>query len=123
MLAAAGIPSPPISFIQVGRVTVHFYALFLLVGMIVAVTVTNRRLVRRGVESRKVIDSALWAVPIAIVGGRRYHVVMHPTDYFAAGANFWNIFAIWQGGLATFGSILFGPSARTSAAAGPEPVC
>jgi len=108
VLAAAGIPSPPISFIQVGPVTVHFYALCLLVGMIIAVAVTNRRLVRRGVESGKIIDIALWAIPIAIIGGRLYHVVTHPTDYFAAGDNLWNIFAVWQGGLAIFGSILFG---------------
>lgn len=108
MLAAAGIPSPPISFVQVGPLTVHFYALCLLVGMIIAVAVTNRRLVRRGVESGKIIDIALWAIPIAIIGGRLYHVVTHPTDYFAAGDNLWNIFAIWQGGLAIFGSILFG---------------
>ena len=108
MLAAAGIPSPPISFIQVGPVTVHFYALCLLVGMIIAVAVTNRRLVRRGVESGKIIDIALWAIPIAIIGGRLYHVVTHPTDYFAPGDHPWNIFAVWQGGLAIFGSILFG---------------
>ncbi|RPE73762.1 MULTISPECIES: prolipoprotein diacylglyceryl transferase [unclassified Frondihabitans] len=108
MVTAAGIPSPPISYIQLGPLTVHFYALCLLVGMVIAVLVTNRRLVRRGVASGKVIDIAIWAIPIAIVGGRLYHVVTHPTDYFAPGDNLWSIPAVWQGGLAIFGSILFG---------------
>jgi prolipoprotein diacylglyceryl transferase len=35
-------------------------------------------------------------------------VVTHPGDYFYKGANLWTIFAVWDGGLAIFGSILFG---------------
>lgn len=108
MLVAAGIPSPPISYFDVGPFRVHFYALCILTGIIIAVLVTGRRLLRRGVPSGKVIDIAIWAVPIALVGGRLYHVVTHPTDYFAPGDNLWNIPAVWEGGLAIFGSILFG---------------
>jgi len=107
-MLALSIPSPPVSSFQLGPITIHYYALILLVGMIIAVIITNRRLIARGVPSGKVIDVAIWAVPIALVGGRFYHVFTHPTDYFAAGDNVWNIFAIWQGGLAIFGSILFG---------------
>jgi prolipoprotein diacylglyceryl transferase len=35
-------------------------------------------------------------------------VVTHPGDYFYTGANLWVIPAVWDGGLAIFGSILFG---------------
>jgi prolipoprotein diacylglyceryl transferase len=35
-------------------------------------------------------------------------VFTHPGDYFYKGANLWTIFAVWDGGLAIFGSILFG---------------
>jgi prolipoprotein diacylglyceryl transferase len=103
-----GIPSPPISYFDVGPIRVHFYALCIIVGIGIAVLLTNTRLKRRGVESGKVVDVAIWAVPIGIVGGRFYHVFTHPSDYFAAGDNLFNIFAIWQGGLAIFGSIIFG---------------
>ncbi|MCU1528674.1 MAG: prolipoprotein diacylglyceryl transferase [Frondihabitans sp.] len=103
-----GIPSPSISSFHVGPIDVHFYALCIIVGIAIAVFVTNTRLKRRGVESGKVIDVAIWAVPIGIVGGRFYHVFTHPSDYLAAGDNLWNIFAIWEGGLAIFGSIIFG---------------
>jgi prolipoprotein diacylglyceryl transferase len=103
-----GIPSPPISYFDIGPVRIHFYALCIVVGIGIACWVTNRRMVRRGVSSGTIIDIAIWAVPIGIVGGRLYHVVTHPNDYFSAGANLWNIFAIWEGGLAIFGSILFG---------------
>jgi prolipoprotein diacylglyceryl transferase len=107
-MTSPGIPSPPISYLDIGPLRVHFYAICILIGMAIAVLVTNRRLVRRGVASGKVVDIALWAVPIALVGGRLYHVVTHPTDYFSPGDNLWNIPAVWEGGLAIFGSILFG---------------
>lgn len=103
-----GIPSPSVSYFDVGPLRIHFYALCIIAGIGIAVAVSNARLVRRGVESGKVVDIALWAVPVGLVGGRFYHVFTHPGDYFAAGDNIWNIFAIWEGGLAIFGSILFG---------------
>jgi prolipoprotein diacylglyceryl transferase len=107
-MIAASLPSPPFSSFQVGPLTIHYYALCLVIGMVIAAVVTNRRLVARGVPSGEIIDIAIWAIPIALIGGRFYHVVTHPNDYFAAGDNLLNVFAIWEGGLAIFGSILFG---------------
>ncbi|GAA4680296.1 prolipoprotein diacylglyceryl transferase [Frondihabitans cladoniiphilus] len=105
---SAGIPSPSINSFDIGPLTVHFYALCILVGIVIAIVLTNGRLKRRGVESGVILDIAIWAVPIGLIGGRLYHVVTHPHDYFYAGANLWNVFAIWEGGLAIFGSILAG---------------
>ncbi len=107
-MTSPGIPSPPISYFDLGPLRIHFYALCILIGIGIAVWLSTRRLVRRGGPQGAVIDIALWAVPIGLVGGRLYHVVTHPTDYFFPGANLWNVFAIWEGGLAIFGSILFG---------------
>jgi prolipoprotein diacylglyceryl transferase len=102
------IPSPQISYFDIGPIRIHFYALCILVGIVIATWLSSRRLSQRGARPGTVLDIALWAVPIGIVGGRLYHVVTHPTDYFYAGANLWNVFAVWEGGLAIFGSILFG---------------
>jgi prolipoprotein diacylglyceryl transferase len=103
-----GIPSPQISYFDIGPIRIHFYALCILIGIGIAVWLSSRRLSRRGAQPGIVLDVALWAVPIGIVGGRFYHVFTHPSEYFYAGANLWNIFAVWEGGLAIFGSILFG---------------
>ncbi|MEO6944567.1 MAG: prolipoprotein diacylglyceryl transferase [Lacisediminihabitans sp.] len=102
------IPSPPISYVSIGPFEIHFYALCILTGIVIAVWISSGRLKRRGVKPGVVLDIALWTVPIGIVGGRLYHVVTHPIDYFHPGANLWNIPAVWEGGLAIFGAILFG---------------
>jgi len=102
------IPSPDISSFQLGPFQIHFYALFILAGIAAAVILTSRRLTARGGAPDTVLDIALWAVPFGIIGGRFYHVITHPTDYFFPGADLWKTFYVWEGGLAIFGAILFG---------------
>jgi prolipoprotein diacylglyceryl transferase len=104
----ASIPSPSISSFQVGPFVVHIYALCILLGIVIAIWIANRRLVKRGGESGVAIDIALWTVPFGIVGGRLFHVLTHLGDYFYAGADLSAIFRVWEGGLAIYGAILFG---------------
>lgn len=102
------IPSPDISFIDIGPIRVHFYALFMLAAIIAATAIAARRMRRSGIPRGTALDIAVWAVPIGIIGGRLYHVVTHPGDYFYAGADLWRVLYVWEGGLAIFGSITFG---------------
>ncbi|MEL4318490.1 prolipoprotein diacylglyceryl transferase [Leifsonia sp. YIM 134122] len=118
MSAPLSIPSPswdgfeiPLGFVTLN---IHAYALCILAGIIVATIWTSRRLTKRGAEPGIVLDIALWAVPLGIVGARLYHVFTHPSDYFYEGANIWNpfqpgsIWAIWEGGGAIFGALIGG---------------
>ncbi|MCS5734225.1 prolipoprotein diacylglyceryl transferase [Herbiconiux sp. CPCC 203386] len=109
-MSPLSIPSPDPAFQQfpVGPLTIHIYALFILAGIIVAMLLVNRRLTRRGGEPGVVIDIVLWAVPLGIIGARFYHVFTHVGDYFYPGANLWNVFAIWDGGNALYGSLIGG---------------
>ncbi|MFT4229757.1 MAG: prolipoprotein diacylglyceryl transferase, partial [Microbacterium sp.] len=108
------IPSPPINDFPVFGFPIRLYALCIIVGIVVAVVITNRRLTKRGAEPWVVIDIALLAVPIAIVFARIYHVLTHPGFYFGAGSNPWNVFetgsvwAIWEGGIAIYGALIGG---------------
>ena len=104
------IPSPSISGFNLwpGGPFIHFYALCILAGIVVAAIWTNRRLTRRGAEPWVVVDIALLAVPLAIIGARIFHVVTHPGFYFGDDKDIWAIFRIWEGGIAIFGSLIGG---------------
>ena len=110
----ASIPSPPVSSFEIGPLTIHFYALCIIAGIIAAVLLTNYRLTRRGAENWVVIDIAIVAVPLGIIGARIFHVLTHPNFYFGEGRNTWNpfepgsVWAIWEGGIAIFGALLGG---------------
>jgi len=107
---ALSIPSPPPQWAQfaLGPLTIHTYALCILAGIVAAALITAHRLGRRGVDRGIVLDVVLWAVPLGIVCARFYHVFTHVGDYFYPGANLWNVFAIWDGGNALYGSLLGG---------------
>lgn len=104
----ASIPSPSISYFDLGPFRVHIYALCILLGIVLAVWMTSSRLSSRGGRPGAVLDIVLWAVPLGIVGARIYHVLTHVNDYFYAGADLWRVFFIWEGGNAIFGSLIGG---------------
>jgi prolipoprotein diacylglyceryl transferase len=104
----ASIPSPEVSSFELGPVRVHYYALFILLGIALAIWIGSRRFTKRGGPSGAILDIALWAVPFGIVGGRFYHVITHWNYYFYDGANLMKVFAVWEGGLAIFGALAFG---------------
>ena len=108
MRILGSIPSPASSYFDVGPLRVHFYAVFILIGIAAAILIGNRRLVARGGENWVVLDIALWTVPFGIIGGRLFHVFTHANDYFGAGKNPMEIFAVWNGGLAIFGALILG---------------
>lgn len=90
------------------NIEVRTYAVCILIGMIAAGIMTNRRLSRRGAEPGVVLDVAIWAVLFGIAGARAYHVLTHPNDYFFEGADPLAVFRVWDGGIAIFGSLLGG---------------
>lgn len=102
------LPSPTVSAFHVGPLTIHFYALCILAGIVVAVWLTSRRWTARGGAPGQVLDICLWAVPAGIIGGRIYHVITDPELYFLPGKNPWNAFAIWNGGLGIWGAVALG---------------
>lgn len=102
------IPSPSINDLQIGPVIIRYYALFILVGIVLGLWLTAVRLKARGVKPGVAVDIAIWAVPFGIVGGRLYHVLTHLNDYFAPGVDWTTMFHIWEGGLAIYGAIIFG---------------
>lgn len=100
------IPSPGISSFTLGPLTIHIYALCLIAGMAVAWWLGSRRWVARGGDPEHFETIVVWAIPVGIVFARIYHVLTHWGDYFGPGHL--NPFAIWEGGIAMFGSLIGG---------------
>ncbi|HEY8474135.1 MAG TPA: prolipoprotein diacylglyceryl transferase, partial [Natronosporangium sp.] len=87
---------------------IRAYALFIIAGIIVACVVTEARLRARGAPPNSVLDIAVWAVPFGIVGGRLYHVITTPHDYFGADGDPIKALYVWEGGLGIWGAIAGG---------------
>ena len=107
-LLPATIPSPSVGVIHLGPLPLRMYALCILVGIVVAVWLTGRRLVPRGYEAAQAVDVAAYAVLFGIVGGRLYHVITTPDPYWGADGNPADALKIWEGGLGIWGAISLG---------------
>ncbi|MCP3425758.1 prolipoprotein diacylglyceryl transferase [Rothia sp. AR01] len=107
--AIAAIPSPSWSAFHLGPLTVHAYALCILLGIVVCLWLTRRRWAAAGEDPETVWDIALWAIPLGIVGARLYHVLITaPEDYFGPGADPVDALKIWEGGIGIMGAVTFG---------------
>lgn len=104
----AAIPSPISSTLEIGPLTFNYYALCIIAGVVAAVFVGNKRYVAAGGQPGVVSDVAVIAVPAGIIGGRLYHVITSPQDYFGVGGDPISALYIWQGGLGIWGAIALG---------------
>ncbi|HHX86503.1 MAG TPA: prolipoprotein diacylglyceryl transferase [Actinomycetales bacterium] len=102
------IPSPPQGVWHLGPLPIRAYALCIIVGIVVAIFWGEKRWVARGGRPGVVLDTALWAVPFGLVGGRIYHVATDWYRYFGEGRNPLDALKIWDGGLGIWGAVAFG---------------
>ncbi|WP_370287487.1 prolipoprotein diacylglyceryl transferase [Nocardioides sp.] len=107
-LIAASIPSPSNGVWHLGPFPIRGYALCIILGIVVAVWIGERRWQARGGRLGEVQDVALWAVPFGIVGARAYHVATDWEKYFGAGGKPIEVFYVWHGGLGIWGGVALG---------------
>lgn len=106
----AHIPSPSQGVINLGPVPIRAYALCIILGVVVATIVGDRRLQKRGGRKGAIADVATWGVPFGLVGARIYHLATNPELYWGGPGRPGTLGAIeiWHGGLGIWGGVLFG---------------
>jgi prolipoprotein diacylglyceryl transferase len=103
------VPSPDQAAWNLGPVPLRAYALAIILGIVVAIWLGNKRYVARGGQPGLITDIALWAVPFGIAGGRLYHVLSDWQIYFGPdGRGVVAALRIWDGGLGIWGAVALG---------------
>ena len=93
----------PIAF-KIGSISIHWYAILLTAGIIAAFLYFNYRAKQSGFSADDALDYTLYTVIFAIIGSRTFYVLTTLENYHS----FWDVIAIWNGGLAIYGSIIAG---------------
>src|SRR5258707_13096488 len=94
-------PTPPVNGFHIGPLFVHFYGLMYVIGITLAVIITQRRVRASGGDPSVVGDVAVWAVPAGIIGARIYFDITTPSQI--SPHTWWGAFAVWNGGLGIWG--------------------
>ncbi len=99
------MPNSGIAF-QIGFLTVRWYGILIVSGMIIAMFLAIWAAKRRGFDVDELLNMVLIAIPAGIIGARLYYVVfMWPSMYAADPVS---ALYIWKGGLAIHGGLLGG---------------
>ncbi len=85
---------------------IYWYGIIIATGMLLGIWIATYNARRRGYKSEMVLDIALIAVIVAVIGAR-VHYVLFSWEYFKGGP-FVDVFKIWNGGLAIYGGVIGG---------------
>ena len=88
----------------IGDFKVEWYSVLIIVGAFLAIIMIMKEAKRHNYPTDFVFNMCFWAIIFGIIGARLYFVVFNLDLY----SNFWDIFKIWEGGLAIHGGIIFG---------------
>jgi phosphatidylglycerol---prolipoprotein diacylglyceryl transferase len=95
--------------VTIGGLKIHWYGIMIALGLYAGIQVALRDAPRRGINRDQLMNVALLAAVLGIIGGRLYYVVQNnPTFYLHHPAE---IIAVWQGGMAFFGAMFGGAAA------------
>ncbi len=89
---------------------IYWYGIILALGFLAGLLLCMRQAPRYGLTEDNVLDLVLWAVPCCVLGSRIYYVLFYLDLYRTAsgGLDWGRIAAIWDGGLAIYGTIIAG---------------
>ncbi|WP_332239079.1 prolipoprotein diacylglyceryl transferase [Sporolactobacillus sp. KGMB 08714] len=94
--------------VQLGPVHIYWYGIIIAVGALLGLLLAMREGKKRGLPENTFIDLILVAAPIAIICARIYYVAFE-WSYYAQHPI--EIIAIWNGGIAVYGSLIGGVAA------------
>lgn len=91
---------------SIGSIEVRWYGIILTLGIIAGVCYALYRCRFEGIKQEDILDYALYTVLLAIIGARTYYVLTtwKEGNYHS----FLDVIAIWEGGIAMYGSIIGG---------------
>lgn len=87
----------------IGNLEIRFYGIIMGISIVLAILFAYKNMPKRGLKSDDIIDLALWAVPLGIIGARVFYVLFSGYEY-----TFIEALKIWEGGLSIIGAVTFG---------------
>ncbi len=100
---------------SLGPLTIHYYSLSIVVGILVALFLTGKEAARRGKNLDFLLEALPWLFVGAVVGARIWHILTPPQSMVARGittryylTHVLEALAIWKGGIGIIGAVLGG---------------
>ncbi len=90
---------------HIGMFSIRWYSVLILLGMIIGYLLAVKEAKKFNISKDTIFDLAFYIIIFGILGARLYYVAFNYELYID---NPLSIFAVWEGGLAIHGGIIFG---------------
>jgi phosphatidylglycerol---prolipoprotein diacylglyceryl transferase len=101
--------------IQIGPISIHFYGVLIMLGVLAACWLSSREAIRRSQDPEVIWDSVIWLILGGIIGARIWHILTPTPSDVANGlttsyylAHPLDAISIWKGGLGIPGAVIGG---------------
>lgn len=88
----------------IGNFKVEWYSVLIIIGVMIGLTMVMKEAKRYKYPTEFVFNMCFWAIIAGIIGARIYYVLFNLNLY----DSFWDVFKIWEGGLAIHGGLIAG---------------
>jgi phosphatidylglycerol:prolipoprotein diacylglycerol transferase len=95
---------PKVAFNVFGH-DIRWYGVIIAFGFLLAVIYVLKRCAQFGYTADDLLDMLIVSLPVGLVCARAYYVVF---NYDLYRDNFWDVFKVWNGGLAIYGGVIGG---------------
>lgn len=96
---------PPAILFSAGPITIYWYGLFMVMGILAAFVIVFRLAKYHNIPSDTIFDLSFWLIIGGLAGARLYDIFLEFSYYQE---HPWQMLQIWKGGLAIHGAILAG---------------
>ena len=91
--------------ISLGPLSIHWYGIIILTGMILGYYLANRETIKKGLPEDLFMDLMMYIIIFSLLGARLYYVFFNLDYYFF---NPLDIIKVWEGGMAIHGGLIGG---------------
>lgn len=89
-------------------IEIRWYGAVICLGMVLAIVYVYLRARQVNMTFDDVIDMALVIIPCGVIGARLYYVIMQISMGSQDYKSFYDVIAVWEGGLAIYGGVIAG---------------
>ncbi len=88
---------------SIGNFSIRWYGIIIALGMLLCFILAMNACKKEGISKDDLVDYLILGIPLGIIGARLYYVIF---NFKAYKENFWDVFKIWEGGLAIYGGVI-----------------
>lgn len=94
----------PVIF-SIGNIEIRWYSVLILLAFFLAFFIINKEAKRFSIKTDFIFNMLFWVLVMGVIGARLYYVIF---DWASFKDDVWEIFRVWNGGLAIHGGIIAG---------------